>query len=43
MRSRGISSQCVVLDYPGCQKHWHREGIATALHENRLAEVAVAT
>ncbi len=43
MRERGIASQCVPLDYPGCQKHWNPEGIATALNEARLARIAVAS
>ncbi len=43
MRARGIASQCVVLDYPGCQKHWHREGIATALNENLLVRIVAAS
>ena len=36
MRARRIASQCVPLDYPGCQRHWHEEGIATSLNEDRL-------
>ena len=39
MRARGISSQCVPLDYPGCAKHWSRRGIATALNEQRLVQI----
>jgi hypothetical protein len=42
MRARGIASQCVLLDYPGCQKHWNREGIATAVNEERLAQIVAA-
>ncbi len=43
MRARGVASQCVPLDYPGCQKHWHREGIATALNEERLVRVVASS
>lgn len=39
MRSRGIASQCVPLDYPGCKKHWDREGCPTALNEDRLVQI----
>ncbi len=42
MRARGIASQCVPLDYPGCQKHWRREGIATDLNEERLVGIVSA-
>ena len=34
MRARGIASQCVLLDYPGCKKHWDREGIPTGVNED---------
>jgi hypothetical protein len=43
MRARGIASQCLLLDYPGCQKHWRREGLATALNEERLVHVVSAS
>jgi hypothetical protein len=43
MRARGIASQCVPLDYPGCQKHWRREGIATGLNEDRLVQIVTGT
>lgn len=39
MRARGIASQCVPLDYPGCRKHWDRQGISTAVNENRLVQL----
>lgn len=39
MRSRRIASQCVILDHPGCQKHWSRDGIATDLNESRLVQI----
>lgn len=39
MRERGIASQCVPLDYPGCGKHWRREAVATSVNEDRLAQI----
>lgn len=36
MRARRIPSQCVPLDYPGCDKHWRRERLPTGLNEERL-------
>lgn len=43
MRARGIPSQCVPLDYPGCRKHWDREGISTAVNEERLVQIIAGT
>lgn len=40
MRARQIPSQCVPLDYPGCKKHWSREGIPTGVNEERLVQTA---
>jgi len=39
MRARGIASQCVPLDYPGCRKHWNRAGISTGVNEERLVQI----
>jgi hypothetical protein len=39
MRARGIASQCVPLDYPGCRKHWSEKGIPTSLNQDRLAQL----
>jgi hypothetical protein len=39
MRARRIPSQCVPLDYPGCQKHWTQKGISTGANEGRLARI----
>jgi hypothetical protein len=39
MRARGIASQCVPLDYPGCRKHWTDDGIPTTLNEDRLIQL----
>ena len=43
MRARGIASQCVVLDYPGCEGHWRAVGIATGVNEERLVGIAGAS
>ena len=39
MRARGIASQCVPLDYPGCKKHWTRDGVPTGANEERLVQI----
>ena len=39
MRARGIASQCVPLDFPGCRKHWDRRGLSTAVNEDRLIQI----
>jgi hypothetical protein len=36
MRARRIPSQCVPLDYPGCDKHWRRDRLPTGLNEGQL-------
>jgi hypothetical protein len=43
MRARGIASQCVPLDYSGCQKHWHSPGIPTGLNEDRLVQIVTGS
>jgi len=42
MRERGIASQCLVLDFPGCRKHWDPKGFPTAVNEARLVQIATA-
>lgn len=39
MKERNIASQCVILDYCGCKKHWHPEGVSTTLDWNRVLEI----
>lgn len=39
MRSLNIPSQCVLLDHPGCKKHWSRKGIDTNLNLEHLVDV----
>ncbi len=42
MRARGIASQCVPLDFPGCEKHWQDEPVATGVNEQRLVQIVTA-
>jgi hypothetical protein len=42
MRARRIASQCVPLDYPGCQKHWRQERLPTNLNEERLVRIVTS-
>lgn len=39
MRKLNIKSQCVFLDYCGCQKHWDSEGIPTNINVNQLKRI----
>lgn len=39
MRRLGIPSQCVLLDYCGCKKHWDSQGCATDLNIRQLRTV----
>ena len=43
MRARKIASQCVPLDYPGCEKHWTRAGIPTNANEDRLVQIVTGS
>lgn len=40
MRARGIPSQCVPLDRPGCAKHWCEERVPTSVDEGQLVQIA---
>ena len=42
MRARGIPSQCVPLDYPGCARHWAQPAMATSVDLRQLIQT-VAT
>ena len=39
MRELNIPSQCVMLDYCGCRKHWDKAGFATDVNTNQIVEV----
>ena len=41
MRARGIPSQCIPLSFPGCEKHWRRKRLPTAVDEARLVQLAI--
>ena len=43
MRARHIASQCVALDFPGCEKHWCEEPVATSVNEERLVQIVKST
>jgi hypothetical protein len=42
MRELRIPSQCVLLDYCGCRRHWHPTGIPTDLSDERLLATVAA-
>lgn len=39
MRELNLNAQCILLDYCGCRKHWHKTGIATELNPNQLLKI----
>ncbi|MBP8082887.1 MAG: DUF116 domain-containing protein [Spirochaetes bacterium] len=39
MKRLKITSQCVFLNYCGCQKHWSKNGIRTEINIERLTEI----
>ncbi|PKP27722.1 MAG: hypothetical protein CVU06_01200 [Bacteroidetes bacterium HGW-Bacteroidetes-22] len=39
MRELNIPAQCLLLDFCGCRKHWHPQGIVTEINEQRLLEL----
>ncbi len=43
MRARNIASQCVPLDFPGCQKHWRHDEIATSFNQDQLVQLLAGT
>ncbi|MGE5317812.1 MAG: DUF116 domain-containing protein, partial [Chloroflexota bacterium] len=36
LKRYGVPAQCVVLEYSGCKKHWHPEGIETEINPEIL-------
>ncbi len=40
VRRLGLRAQCVLLDYCGCKRHWHAEGIPTAANERQVKSIA---
>lgn len=39
LREKDIPAQCVLLDYCGCKKHWHGEGIPTEINISQLKKI----
>lgn len=39
MRNLNIKSQCILLDFPGCKKHWDNNGMPTSVNIKRLKEI----
>jgi uncharacterized protein len=39
--SMGIPAQCVVLNYVGCQNHWHEEGFPTEINHSELEKILI--
>lgn len=39
LKRYGIPAQCVLLDYSGCKKHWHPEGVQTAINFRELERI----
>jgi hypothetical protein len=39
MRRRGIASQCVPLDHPGCRKHWGPQNLSTRVNQEKLVQL----
>jgi hypothetical protein len=42
MKDLNIPSQCVLLDYCGCQNHWHHEGIPTDIDQKQLLQTLMS-
>ncbi len=36
LKRYNVPAQCVLLDYCGCKKHWHSEGLSTSFNMNEL-------
>ncbi len=34
-----VSAQCVLLDYSGCKKHWHPDGVPTTMNIRELKRI----
>lgn len=39
LEEKNIPAQCVLLDYCGCKKHWHQEGIPTEINVQQLLKL----
>jgi uncharacterized protein len=39
LKRYGVCAQCVLLDYSGCKKHWHKEGVQTDINIRELKRI----
>jgi hypothetical protein len=39
LKRYGVPAQCVLLDYSGCKKHWHPEGMPTHINKHELERI----
>jgi uncharacterized protein len=39
LRRYGVCAQCVLLNYSGCKKHWHKEGMQTEINIRELERI----
>ncbi|MDP4182006.1 MAG: DUF116 domain-containing protein [Bacillota bacterium] len=39
LKAVGVPAQCVLLDFCGCKKHWHHEGLPTEINQNYLKKL----
>ncbi len=39
LKRYGVCAQCVLLDYSGCKKHWHCDGVSTSLNMRELKRI----
>jgi uncharacterized protein len=42
LKRYGVPAQCVVLDFCGCNKHWHETGLSTKVNIAKLQQLANA-
>ena len=42
LKRYGVCAQCVLLDYSGCKKHWHNDGVSTKLNVRELKRILSA-
>lgn len=39
LKRYNVPAQCVLLDFSGCKKHWHGEGLPTCFNYNELKKI----
>lgn len=39
LKRYGVSAQCVLLDFSGCKKHWHKKGLPTFINYQELKRI----